>query len=267
MAAMDLCDGTLVDGVRSGNDAQFAVMPDFHTDVQPHHGGCLVSMSSGNANATNPTGTSFGNTYPDPNPADPMSELVYDLAQLRVTLEPPKNVKGFAFDFMFMSTEWPEFLCQVYDDTFYGIVTTQAINGGAPANVSYDPQNRPISVNVGFFELPREWTTPIDGTPYGEPLGFDSSCPFPTGNCVLPEYCADHPEGALGYQGSTTGWLTTSAPISPLDETIFVVFSIHDESDGVLDSLVLIDNFRWTPYEPEVTTVKEPESDEDPFGF
>jgi hypothetical protein len=64
-----------------------------------------------------------------------------------------------------------------------------------------------------------------------------------------------------------TGWLTTIAPVSPLDETIDVVFSIHDESDGILDSLVVIDNFRWTPYEPEVGTIKEPIEDDDPFGF
>jgi len=165
-----------------------------------------------------------------------------------------------------MSTEWPEFLCLSFNDTFYTIVETEAVNGGAPSNISYDPQSRPITVNVGFFELPREWTTPLGNTPYGAPDG-SGYCPSSSGNCVLPDYCTDHPVGGLDYEGSGSGWLKTSAPVLRTEETIQVKFTIHDESDGIYDSLVIIDNFRWTPFTPEVGTVKETPDDSDPFDW
>jgi hypothetical protein len=50
-----------------------------------------------------------------------------------------------------------------------------------------------------------------------------------------------------GYEGGIgggTGWLTTTSPVTP-GETITLRFMIFDEGDHILDSVVLIDNFRW----------------------
>ena len=44
--------------------------------------------------------------------------------------------------------------------------------------------------------------------------------------------------------GGSTGWLHTSAPVTP-GETIRLVFSIFDKGDRRYDSSVLIDSFRW----------------------
>ncbi len=41
-----------------------------------------------------------------------------------------------------------------------------------------------------------------------------------------------------------TAWLTTEAPVVP-GETIVLDFLIWDTGDSELDSLVLLDNFRW----------------------
>ena len=49
--------------------------------------------------------------------------------------------------------------------------------------------------------------------------------------------------------GGSTGWYRTEWPISP-NEVFFLTFSIHDESDGIYDSLAIIDNFRWMFYSP-----------------
>ena len=46
-----------------------------------------------------------------------------------------------------------------------------------------------------------------------------------------------------GHAG--TKWLTTTAPVTP-GETIEVVLAVFDLSDGVLDTVVLVDNFLWT---------------------
>jgi hypothetical protein len=44
--------------------------------------------------------------------------------------------------------------------------------------------------------------------------------------------------------GGSTGWLTTTAPVTPGD-TLKLRFAIFDEGDGIYDSSVLIDNFQW----------------------
>jgi len=50
-----------------------------------------------------------------------------------------------------------------------------------------------------------------------------------------------------------TGWLVTKGNVVPGEE-ITVRFAIWDTRDNVLDSMVLIDNFRWYPVEVEPGT-------------
>jgi hypothetical protein len=53
------------------------------------------------------------------------------------------------------------------------------------------------------------------------------------------------PEDGFGKaNGGSTGWLHTSAPVTP-GETIRLTFSIFDKGDHKWDSAVVIDNFRW----------------------
>ena len=55
------------------------------------------------------------------------------------------------------------------------------------------------------------------------------------------------------FIGGSTGWYRTTWPVEP-NEIFFLTFSVHDESDGIYDSLVIIDNFRWLFSSPEGTT-------------
>ena len=48
----------------------------------------------------------------------------------------------------------------------------------------------------------------------------------------------------IGSTGGATTWLTTDAPVVP-GETIQLELMLFDVSDGILDSVVLLDNFRW----------------------
>ena len=61
-------------------------------------------------------------------------------------------------------------------------------------------------------------------------------CPAP---CVAPELKGTALEGH-----GATRWLTTKAPVEPGDE-ITLVLGIIDLADDKLDSMVLLDNFRW----------------------
>ena len=49
----------------------------------------------------------------------------------------------------------------------------------------------------------------------------------------------------VGGLGAATAWLTAGAPVVP-GETITLDLMIFDVSDHLLDSLVLLDNFRWS---------------------
>ena len=74
--------------------------------------------------------------------------------------------------------------------------------------------------------------------------------------CILPEFC--NSAAAVAAVGSGSGWLTTTVPLTDADDIIKINFSVHDEGDGAMDSLVLLDNFRWVVDAQEVSTGKEP---------
>ncbi|MFH2007784.1 MAG: MopE-related protein [bacterium] len=174
----------------------------------------------------------------DPAPI-PDGQDINDLTQFELRLRVPGNAKGFSFDFIFFSVEYPEFVCSVFNDTFYALVIDEpALNGGARTNISFDQEGNEITVNNGFFEYPPYWSLDITGTAYEHPESYTPGCnDDPSIGCVAPNPCP-------AYQGSTTGWLRTTSPATPGAE-ITIIFSIHDEGDNILDSAVIIDNFRW----------------------
>jgi hypothetical protein len=91
-----------------------------------------------------------------------------------------------------------------------------------------------ISVNAGFLQVcqpqmagGKNYTCP-KGIGELQGTGFDMHTSF------------------MGKQGSAaTSWLNTTAPVPP-GADITLTFAIWDSGDGVLDSSVLIDNFKFT---------------------
>lgn len=131
---------------------------------------------------------------------------VWDYAELRVGLTVPEHTHGLAFDFAFLSVEWPQFVGGGFNDMFVAWLESESWTG----NVSFDDLGNPITVNAGF--------TDYTGA---ELDGFAM-------------------EGHAG-----TRWLTTSFGLEP-GETVELVFAVFDLSDGDYDSVVLLDGFRWT---------------------
>ena len=110
---------------------------------------------------------------------------------------------------------------------------------GIPAdgNISFDSLLNPVSVNNGFFEvcIPKGCYT------------------CPSGNAELSGtgMCTSFPSSC---NGGGTVWLTTTAPVVP-GEIITLDLMIFDVSDGILDSLALMDNFQWSINASGVGTV------------
>jgi hypothetical protein len=266
IAALDFCDGSIRATSTAGDNLQFTVMNDYF-GIQPVSGDCFVVLSTGDAEETpgddsifsttgTQPGTSFSEVpYADPDPLAPPGS-VYDLGQWTMEIDVPNNVRGLAFDFMFLSAEFPEYLCQEYNDTFHALLESQAVNAGEVTNISFDPQGRQITVNVGYFEDPAAWTVDLNATPMGVQDTFSGRCPgFGTASsCTLPAYCSSSDE--LDRVGSGSGWLRTAAPVLPGETRMRLTFSIHDEGDPSLDTLVLLDRFEWLPTEPDIGTAK-----------
>jgi hypothetical protein len=226
---------------------------------KPMSGGNMMLISSGIAADKNDpgyvvpqSGTDFGNMHPNPLPnlmgapgcgqsgAAPQAQ---DYTELVLTLKAPANVTSFSFNFQFFSAEYPEYVCTMFNDKFL-VLMESANEFVEPTNIAFDMSKNPITVNNGFFTIcenenskpqTQHCTRPVTelaGTGY-EDKGMAPPIPLPI---PLP--------GVDDAIGGSTGWLTTTAPVTP-GENVVLHFIIFDEGDGILDSAAIIDNFRW----------------------
>ncbi|NOU32427.1 MAG: hypothetical protein HOO96_31365 [Polyangiaceae bacterium] len=278
------------------NAKQHGILPKFGSVLKPRDGSMLGVLSTGYAREYNAdSGTmSFNNGPPDflGNPAlgqtmqtkagkaptgypkstsgcAPSDGSVYDVINARLKIKVPNNAKGLAFDFNFLTSEWPKYLCTPYNDSFIAYLTSKK----GTDNISFDSQKNPINVNLGFFDrcTPNVETgccTAAEASA-GQCKTSNvktSTCPGGAGelagtgfarvsragtdqtNPDILTYCKDSSTG-----GGGTGWLQTQAPVEP-GETITLEFMIWDTQDANLDSSVLLDHFTWQPGEVTVST-------------
>ncbi len=200
------------------------------TRLVPQEGYKFLALSSGPVGNPWPSGSGdlTGKTHPDPQPQfmgfsraiSGTKQRVYDLSQIEFTFTAPANAKSFSFDFNFFSAEYPDYIQQNFNDTFYAIIRAKSTNNGAPTNISFDANNNSIEVDNNYFQNPFH-PIPNTGT------GFDAH--------------------------GSTGWLRTSWPIQG-GETFRLTFSVHDEGDGIYDSLVVLDNFAFHSHNAVGTT-------------
>ena len=203
---------------------------------KPRAGKAFVILSSGLAQYDPKTkcpqsGTNLGsgNTHPDPDKTA-KDKTANDYIHLELEILVPTNARSFDFDFHFFSTEYPEWVGSEYNDTFWVQMYSKKFTG----NISFDKNNTPIRINNAFFTI---------CDPYPSKPQTTKMCTKPSSLLTGTGYAKD-----CGYsstaQGGSTDWLHTTAPVTP-GEKIKLVFSIFDKGDHILDSSVLIDNFRW----------------------
>jgi hypothetical protein len=112
-------------------------------------------------------------------------------------------------------------------------------------NISFDGNNHPVSVNMGFFDV-------CDPT---TPNRFASSCKSAGGACPpLPSPYCPLGTGELAGTGfdvwskdgpaGGTRWLQTQAPAQRAS-IITIRFAMWDAGNALYDSTTLIDNFHW----------------------
>lgn len=227
------------DGVKTPNASSYGILSKFGANNLPQEGSRMAVYSSGTARApadsgwVNPNGQ-YGSynqnqqcAYPTGFPKSKAGcppgagDQAFDSSGLWLQIRVPTNAKSFTYLFDFFTTEYPEWVCTAYDDSFVALLQTgylPAIPAASSKNISFDSQGNPVSVNSGFFTVtsgPKLTGTGMDGTCAGQVCG------------------------------GSTDWLQTTAPVVP-GETITLQFAIWDTGDHAWDSIVLIDGFRWS---------------------
>lgn len=197
--------------------------------------------------------------YPKPAAGCQQDDKVNDMIDLKLVMKAPPNAKGFTFDFNFHSSEWPIYICSPFNDSFIAYLSSSAYNGGRSENVSFDSKKNPVSVNNGFFDRCTPGSvTGCDAWGGGGGGGAVSQCPGGSGELEgtgfgLKQRTCDK----VTTLGGSTGWLTTSAPVAA-GEQFTIEFMVWDTGDGVLDSSVLLDKFRWVGAPVDAGTVRPP---------
>jgi hypothetical protein len=246
------------------SDVQYGIMPAYGSVIVPQAGASFGVLSTGWARLFDNSETATDDRpfkggfaaqpgdphddappgYPKAAAGCPIDSTVHDYIDLKLVVRTPANAQGFSFDFDFWSGEWPEYVCSSYNDSFVSFLTSSAVNSGTPSNISFDSVGNPVSVNNGFLDA----CTP--GTPTGcnVPAGPHQVATCSSGadelagtgfGAPLGVYCT-----ATSTPGASTGWLTSSSPITP-GETITLELMIWDTGDQNYDSSVLLDHFQW----------------------
>ncbi len=244
---------TRADGSGAPDNLQISLMTQFGTHASNAYiyGGNMSSLSSGrarDANDPDPTTTltysyqtgnppadfsapyGGGANLPETNADCPAGSGANDSVMLSVQLKVPTNALSFSFNFRFFSQEYMDYQCSAYNDFFIAMLYTGAAGIPADKNISFDSNASYISVNSQeFFTVCEDKEDGCGGTAYDCTDGTDALA-------------------GTGWDPADAGgtqWLSTSAPVVP-GETITLKFVIWDTSDQALDSIVLIDNFKWS---------------------
>jgi hypothetical protein len=147
-----------------------------------------------------------------------------DGVNLRLQIRVPTNALSFSYQFRFFSAEYWTWSCTAYNDFYLALLTSGAANLPKDKNISFDSKKNPVSVNNGFFDLCTK-----------------KGCyTCPSGTAALAGTGMQ-----LNNTGGGTEWLKTTAPVVP-GETMILELMVFDVSDGVLDSLALLDAFEWS---------------------
>lgn len=226
----------------------WGILPSFGPNVGPQEGGKMLVLSSGTARQpgdpgyVGPSGhdkfytTGSPPGYPKESPACPnvTTGEPHDSAGLRVVIKTPTNAKSMSFNLNFYTYEFPNYICDIYNDFFVAMLTPTPA-GQPDGNISFDSKGNTLSVNAGFLEVCHPQTA-SNGAFFDCVLGPDQLA----GTGFDIDFF-DQPT----TNSAATSWLQTTTPVASPGEEITIDFAIWDSGDGVLDSTVLLDNFQF----------------------
>ena len=176
--------------------------------------------SCDNGNGDNDCSDTLQQQWTDGN-EDP-NDRVYFTFKTKV----PEGTLGYSFDFVFCSSEWPDWV----DTGFNDLLIAYQVDPTPDA-----PMVDPYSGNVTFIPDPNN---PMKGLP----VTITALDPYFSG----PGYTYNEPQlqGTGFEQHACSDWFTAKGGVRPGAE-ITVGFFLADMSDSILATVALLDNFRW----------------------
>ena len=204
-------------------------------DIRPRADECLVVLSTG---AADPQDVEF-DWNGNPSAAFDLDHSAHRRDVARATLRgaAPPEARGIEIPFLFLTSEWPEYLCADFDDR----LEIRVEGPGGDFDVAWDRAGSPISVHSAELEHPDASSVPLESTPFGQP---------PDCRRNPPVACPDT-EAACESRtvGASTGWLAARAPVRG-GAWVTVVVEIADIGDAVVDSTVLFGRPHWLTKTP-----------------
>lgn len=248
-----LQDGTSCPAIAVPKDA-YAIFNGYGSVIKPHRGDNFFAMSSGQTKNPHSTDTNFDNKTQTNAPDDwyqangskfpsspacgandtPGENPTNDPVMLKVKLRAPINAESFSFDIYFLSQEFPEYVCS-FNDSFIALLDSKFtdpdpnLQNPKDKNLAMDANKNPVGINLAMS-------------------GLFTVCNKSALKPAITKYCVGNAEiKGTGFEAQgATGWLTTKGNIVPGEE-FELRLAIWDTGDHVLDSLILIDNFKWNP--------------------
>ncbi|MCS6900849.1 MAG: choice-of-anchor L domain-containing protein [Polyangiaceae bacterium] len=165
----------------------------------------------------------------------------YDGIALDMKIRVPTNAKSMKFNFRFFTCEFPNYVCQQYNDVFAVLMVPNPL----PTDHNmFDPVSK--SANIAFESIANN---PKQGNVIGvNNQSFLTACDN-TGDPDTAGYVNCKGESELAGSGfedhAASAWLTTQVPV-PSGQIIYLRFAIWDSGDGALDSTTIVDNFQWS---------------------
>jgi hypothetical protein len=243
-----------IDGSDLPNPLSHGLLPNFGPNVMPREGQHMLALSTGTARRPgdpgykSPSGADMSTTaqappgFPVDSPAcagvtTEADTQAFDSIALELVLRVPVNVKSFELDFNFYTFEFPEYVCSKFND-FFVILQTPSPPGALRGSIGFDPGNNPISVNSSLLAVCKPQTA----------AGKTFDCPLGPDMLAGTGFDAASNPAILSTDHGATGWLTVRSPVTPGSELTLRI-GLWDMADPLLDSTVLVDNFRWSTRE------------------
>ncbi|MCA2981482.1 MAG: choice-of-anchor L domain-containing protein [Myxococcaceae bacterium] len=293
--AMDVCVGLVSASVVRGDGSAFSGPPpgigiqERLGPLGPSAGSRLLVLTSGRANLPGLVGSASGGFRPldvcagtgclqdwlaasngslkSPGllPSSPMCQAgsadvrAFDSVMLRLSLQAPPTANAFEVDARFYSLEYPEYVCSAFNDQVVFLSSSSAPGQPADGNLLTFTSmgvSWPIGINVAAG-------TPLFqacDTQMQRPLCWDpdvSSASCHEGASVLAGTMFDRLTANGCLSGGATSQLVVRGNVRP-GERFDVRIAIWDVGDPILDSVLVLDGFRWLgqPVTPGTTGMR-----------